>query len=158
MMNNAIATETKEMPVIHLKAAESSKQIKKHLKQIFNHPFSVTLKNFSLRVRWTDGPSINEVEKVLRTFEGAEMVQNGADMIKGHKDYVEFNGQRFDFGIDFIFTERNYSDEIEKTVETFIVCHYGEHLPVSSKDRYEFRIRKELNASDILRLVSIESL
>src|SRR5690348_15833871 len=93
---------------IQFTAAQTAKEVKKHLKKMFPHmeKLSVTCKNFSLRISWMNGPSTKAVEQATRIFEGAALEQNCADMIIWYKDLVEYIGKYIDFGTDYIFCER----------------------------------------------------
>lgn len=100
--------------IIHFTSAQTSREVKKHLTQTFarDYPglrFLVTTKNGSLRISWIDGPCEEVVQKLVSVFEGAKMVQNGGDSIKGYKEYVEWNGKKIHFGLDFVFLTRTLS-------------------------------------------------
>jgi len=51
-----------------ISAAETTKQIKAKLTKQFNHTFSVTNRHRYVSIRWTDGPSQNEVSAAVEQF------------------------------------------------------------------------------------------
>jgi hypothetical protein len=124
--------------VVQFSPAQTSREIKKHLIQKFASgysglKFSVTLKHGSLRIRWMDGPSRTVVEELVNVFEGDKMVQNGGDMIRGRKEYVEWNGKKIDFGVGFIFCERELSYPLIRMVMQYVAQKYGYPAPKIEK-------------------------
>lgn len=133
--------------VIRYSAAQTGRLIRKKLKEAFpGCTFTVRLVHFSYRIEWVDGPSGDEVQAVIRVFEGAKMEQNGGDMIKGYKDPALYEGHPTVFSIDFITLLRSFSQEAEKRIEAFIKKRYGTLLPYEH-DRRIYRIKQEIHAS-----------
>lgn len=140
--------------IIKLTAAETSREVKKQLKKAFPHmeKLSVTCKNFSLRIKWLNGPSLNAVKEVVSVFEGATLVQNGGDTIKGYKDFVEYQGKKIDFGIDYIFCERELSPANEDILAKYVEDTYGKENRYAFEKRV-YDLKQELDAADIASLV-----
>ena len=96
----------------HLTCAETAKLVRKALKECFpGQKFSVRSSNYSMgasiRVEWTDGPNAEQVNAVVKRFEGATF--DGMTDYKGGK-VSELNGESVHFGADFVRTKRNYSE------------------------------------------------
>lgn len=142
---------------IQFTAAQTSREVKKHLKKVFPHmeKLSVTCKNFSLRISWINGPSRNAVEQATKVFEGATLEQNGGDTIKGYKPPVEFQGKQIDFGIDYIFCERTLSPENEAIITKYVQDKYGEDTSVNHhiSEKRIWDLIKETDANDFSSLV-----
>lgn len=105
-----------------MSAAETSRLVKKQLKHAFPRieNLSVRCKNFSLRIEWTNGPSVVAVERATAQYAGATMVQNGGDMIKAYS-----TSQDIDYGIDFVFCTRTLSESVEACVQQYVKQHYA---------------------------------
>ena len=92
----------------YLTCAETAKLLRTILKEQFQDTrFSVKSKTYSggasITVRWTEGPSSENVRKITSLFQGATF-----DPMIDLKSYQKFNveGQQVQFGADYIFTER----------------------------------------------------
>jgi hypothetical protein len=96
----------------YLSCAETAKLIRKTLKEAFpGVGFSVRSSEYaggaSVDVRWTDGPTRADVERIAKTFQGATF-----DGMTDCKDVVRkrLDGERVHFGADFVCCERHVSD------------------------------------------------
>lgn len=94
--------------------ADTAKLVRQALREAFpGIKFSVRSSTYaggaSIRVRWTDGPTAAQVDKVAGTFSGAYF--DGMTDYKG-STYALFRGERVRFGADFIFCERDASDAL----------------------------------------------
>lgn len=93
--------------------AETAKLVRSSLKEAFpGVKFSVRGREYSggasIRVEWLDGPTAREVEQITNRFK--------ASYFDGSIDYQGsihqmMDGKQVIFGADYIFTERQHSDE-----------------------------------------------
>lgn len=101
----------------YLTCAETAKLVRAALKSA--HPgikFSVRSDSYaggaSMRVRWTDGPTVDVVEQTARLYEGASF--DGMIDLKSYHDSLlaapDGSLEAVHFGADFIFTDRDVSD------------------------------------------------
>lgn len=91
--------------------AETAKLIRKALKETFPKvKFSVRSSVYSggasINVGWIDGPTSDQVDGVVKMFEGSYF--DGMTDYKG-LNYSAINGEEVRFGADFVFTNRKYS-------------------------------------------------
>lgn len=107
--------------------AETAVFVRDALKSAFpGIKFSVVSKTYaggaSMHVKWLDGPTKAEVERVIGPFEGATF-DGSIDL----KEYVaaEFKGRKVHFGADFIFAERQHSPELQTRAYAYICRKYG---------------------------------
>lgn len=101
----------------YISCADTAKLIRANLKSTFpGVKFSVKSDSYSggasIRIRWTDGPFLKEVEKVAKQYEGATF--DGMIDLKEYKDsLVYFDGEDtptvVKFGADFVFCDRDLS-------------------------------------------------
>lgn len=111
-----------------ISCTETAKLIRKALKEAFpDVKFSVQSSQYSggasIRIRYTDGPNVNQVESVTDRFEGSYF--DGQIDFKGSK-YAMINGEQVSFGADFIFVNRDYSDDfITKALAKFYRRYAG---------------------------------
>ncbi len=93
----------------HITANETAKLVRETLKVEFpGIKFSVTKRGFSLDVKWVDGPTTKQVDKVIGMFEGASF--DGMIDLKSYNT-VHTEGEDIHYGIDYILTKRSYSRE-----------------------------------------------
>lgn len=101
---------------------EVAKLIRKDLKRAFpGAKFSVRTQKYSggssIHVNWTDGPTKGKVESLVGHYKGANF--DGMQDMKIYHDEVVFseNGPELvSYGNDFLFFNRNLSDEGEAKV------------------------------------------
>ena len=103
-----------------LSCAETAKMIRAALKESFpkvrfgvrSHVYSG---GASIRVTWTDGPNTAQVESIVQRFSGA--VFDGMIDLKSYTRAM-IDGHEVNFGADFIFCNRDYSDiAIQKAID-----------------------------------------
>jgi hypothetical protein len=104
--------------------AEVAKLVRKELHTAFPATkFSVKTSRYSggssIDVRWTDGPTKAEAEKVAGHFHGATF--------DGMQDLKEYNGSPY--GNDYIFFERRYTAECLKAAAEKFTAKYGLPAP-----------------------------
>ena len=125
--------------------AETAKLIRTALKEAFPEiKFSVRSSVYSMgasiRVNWSDGPIVAQVEPVVKGFAGASF--NGMEDIKEYRNTV-LNGEAVHFGADYVFTSREVSEaRITALAEILdakgrewwltICCHMGHPHGVSA--------------------------
>ena len=98
----------------HISTTDTAKIIRKVLKESFpGIKFSVRSKTYSggsaINVDWTDGPTRDQVNAIVKCFEGASF-----NAYEDFKEYVtrEVNGEKYSFGSDWVMTHREYSKEL----------------------------------------------
>ena len=111
----------------YLTCAETAKLVRSALKEEFpGQKFSVKSKTYaggaSITVRWFEGPATDKVDKVAHQFAGATF--DPMIDLKSHH-HSKLNGEEVQFGADFIFTERVYSDETRHRIAKMIAKRYG---------------------------------
>lgn len=101
-----------------LSCADTAKLIRKELKSVFpDVKFSVRSSVYSggasIRVNWTDGPFITEVERIAKRYEGASF--DGSIDLKSYNEdtLMAFNDKELpilvSFGSDYVFCDRDLS-------------------------------------------------
>lgn len=122
----------------HISLTDTAKLIRNALKNAFPlTKFSVRSKSYSggssIDVDYTNGEPINEVENIAKQFAGATF-----DGMTDCKDYIksEFNGERVHFGCDFVFVERQISDEDKLKVAHLLANYYN--IEFKTIDSYPF--------------------
>lgn len=107
--------------VKYLDATEVAKLVRKRLKAHFpNQKFSIRTSKYSggasIRVKWTNGVAKTKVEKVVGYLHGATF--DGMQDLKEYHDSLlmdeEGNIQEVHFGNDFIFLDREYTEDVLK--------------------------------------------
>ncbi len=98
----------------YLTCTATAKLLRQVLKKAFpKTKFSVRSDTYSggasIRIHWTDGPTRKQVENLVKKFEGAGF--DGMTDYKSSREHT-FQGQPVHFGADYIFTERDYSNEL----------------------------------------------
>lgn len=101
------------MESIRISTVDTAKMIRKALKKYYpNIKFRVLSSSYaggsSITAHWTDGPTQDEINKILKSFEGASF--DGMIDLKSYQD-VKIDGQNFHFGSDYVFPNRSVSDD-----------------------------------------------
>ena len=120
----------------YLTPAATAKLIRMALKAHFpGFKFGVRSQSYagggSARVTWTDGPSENQVKPVVEQFEGATF--DGMTDYKGGHVY-RFRGEEVHFGADFLFCDRDYSDEAREEAKTSL--NLADSVPEQSVEHF----------------------
>lgn len=99
------------MTTRYLSTAETAKLIRAELRLAFpGIKFSVKCtRGGSVNVAWTDGPTSKQVDAIVGKFAGSYF--DGMTDYKGSVT-ANLNGERVNFGADFVFTYREVSDEL----------------------------------------------
>jgi hypothetical protein len=125
------------------RAAQCAAAIRKELKQMYpGVKFSVRSENYSggdsVRINWTDGPELSEVEAIASKYE--------AGHFDGMTDCYVYNKDRDTNRpcAKFVFANKKFSDEatqvLKKRAEKLLIKFRGEFQPIEA----EKAIRAEL--------------
>jgi hypothetical protein len=120
----------------YLSCAETAKLVRQALKESFpGVKFSVKSKNYagggSINVKWMDGPLSSQVKAITDAFEGAYF--DGMIDWQG-SSYATLDGERVRFGADFIFEDRDYSDELLARGIAAVSNGYGGNKPITGAE------------------------
>ncbi len=116
----------------YITVAETAKLVRKALKHNFKgYKFSVRSKSYSggasVDVDWTDGPTVSDVDKVIKRFEGASF--DGMIDLKSHHDSIlmseDGTPEEVSYAADYVFSHRSFSDEAEAKIIAGIEEKYG---------------------------------
>lgn len=114
-----------------LTCAETAKLVRKALAIAFpGCKFSVRSETYSggasIDVRWTDGPTVRQVEAVAKRYSGATF-DGMIDLKESHTSTL--NGETVHFGADFVFCERSFSVPFYKRVAAIVCVKWGYAVP-----------------------------
>jgi hypothetical protein len=131
-----IPFQTTKPEPIYLSCAETAKHVRAALRLHFpGIAFSVKSKTYSggasISVRWTDGPTYDEVNRVAGAFAGATF--DGMIDLKSYHT-SELNGQRVRFGSDFVFCARHFSASLIQRATRYANAKYGWTVDASQAD------------------------
>ena len=115
----------------YLSCAETAKLVRAALKESFpGVKFSVKSSVYSggasINIRYTDGPTYDQVKAVAGMFEGSYF--DGMTDYKG-SNYGSLDGQEVRFGADFIFINREFSVEFLTTQVAAACVYFGYSMP-----------------------------
>lgn len=115
------------MSKTYLTCAETAKLVRQALKEAFPAiKFSVKSKTYSggasINVGWTDGPTVSQINKIVKSFEGSYF--DGMTDYKGF-NYNTINGQQVSFGADFVFATRKLSLAFLTATAQSVCMAYG---------------------------------
>jgi hypothetical protein len=115
---NGTAERTEKQERIYISTPDTARMIRTVLKA--NYPgfkFSVRSKSYSggssITVYWEDGPTTEEVDSLVKRFEGASF--DGMIDLKSYHS-SDLAGREVHFGADYVFTSRSFSVERTKEV------------------------------------------
>src|SRR3990172_8992370 len=110
----------------HISLTETAKILRNALKLEFpKSSFSVRSESYaggsSIMIEWTDGDSVEAVQKLADKFAGASF-DGSIDL----KSYItqEYNGEKVYFGCDWVHTNRHISEEQNKRIAEFFKSIY----------------------------------
>ncbi|MFH1613307.1 MAG: LPD29 domain-containing protein [bacterium] len=114
--------------VKYIKTTEVAKLIRIELKKKFpNTIFSVRSESYSggssIDVKWTDGPSIPKINKIIKKFEGSGF--DGMTDYKYNRPPIKYKGEMVNWGVDFVFAKRNYTEKNYIATANEIGRRYG---------------------------------
>ena len=108
----------------YISQADTNKLIRKVLRESFpGVKFSVRTRGGSTNIGWTNGPNAKQVERLISAFEGSYF--DGMIDYKGSR-YATLDGREVHFMADFIFTNRHYSDDLERMMAARLIARYGQ--------------------------------
>lgn len=115
----------------YFSCAETAKLVRAALKESFpGVKFSVRSSVYSggasINVNYVDGPSYDQVKRVVGMFEGSYF--DGMTDYKG-SNYGSLDGQEVRFGADFIFVNRSFSVELFTSLVADACRYYGFEMP-----------------------------
>lgn len=120
----------------YLSCADTAKLVRQALKEAFpTIKFGVTSKTYaggaSISIRYTDGPTADDVKAIVAAFEGSYF--DGMQDYKG-QNYAAIDGEEVRFGADFIFVNRKYSLGFLKAVTQAVCGEFGITEPIKIVD------------------------
>lgn len=123
-----------------ISVTETAKYIRRALKERFPAvKFSVHSKSYSggasIRVEWFNGPTTDQVEEVTKRYEGASF--DSMIDLKSYKDSELPTGERVHFGADYVFSDRNLSEEFLTKVASWYCKRHGYEMPVIKVSKYD---------------------
>ena len=115
----------------YLSCAETAKLVRAVLKESFpGVKFSVRSSVYSggasINVNYVDGPTYDQVKRVVGMFEGSYF--DGMTDYKG-LNYSSIDGQEVRFGADFIFVNRKFSVDLFTNLVADACKYYGYAMP-----------------------------
>lgn len=115
----------------YISVTDTAKLVRADLKKHFpGVRFSVRSSKYaggaSLDIRWTDGPTLREVDDVVQRYAGATF--DGMTDSTTYHD-AELDGRVVHFGADYVITQRDISRELEDAISA-TVCEYYGHEPI----------------------------
>jgi hypothetical protein len=97
----------------YINVVDTAKLVRAALKEAFPAvKFRVTSSSYaggaSINVRYVNGPTQNQVEQVVKVFEGSYF--DGMQDYKG-SNYANLDGEEVKFGADYVFVNRKYTSD-----------------------------------------------
>jgi hypothetical protein len=133
----------------YLSVAETAALIRKALKESFpGVKFSVRSKSYSggasINVDWTDGPTQQQVESVAKVFSGSYF--DGMIDYQGSL-YHTLDGEPVSFVADFVFCNRDHSDEaIQQAITDAALVFHSDSIPTVD----DFKMGRTFNVSPLV--------
>lgn len=126
-------------PTIYVSLKDTNALIRKALAEAFpGVKFSVVGKSYSMgastTVRWLDGPTPKQVEKVAKQFEGSTF--DGMIDLKSSVYHTDEQGNQYHYGADYVHCTREYSDEFSLAMAQKVADYFD--LPVPAMGKYGF--------------------
>ena len=111
----------------YISVVDTAKLVRASLKESFaGVKFSVKSSSYaggaSISIYYFDGPTSDQVKKVISNFEGSYF--DGMQDYKG-QNYANLNGEEVKFGADFIFVNRKLSSSFLTGVSVDVCNEYG---------------------------------
>ncbi len=128
-MNTDTNGETPKMSTRYIDAADVAKLVRSELKFFEGTKFYVRTSKYaggaSVRVRWADGPTVDEVKAVAGHLHGATF--DGMIDLQSYHD-SDLDGETVHFGNSFIFFERDISIDLWMETLGFVAHDWGQHV------------------------------
>ena len=139
----------------YISQTETNKLIRKVLRESFpGVKFSVRTRGGSTNINWTDGPNANQVERLVSAFEGSYF--DGMIDYQGSR-FAMLDGREVRFMADFIFTNRHYSDDVERMMAQRLIQQYGPNANISKTPRLTRSLRIGIRAGFITCFPVVET-
>ena len=140
----------------YLSCSETAKLIRAALRESFpGVKFSVRSSVYSggasINIRYTDGPTYEQVKAVAGMFEGAYF--DGMTDYKG-LNYGSLDGNEVRFGADFIFVNRDFSVPVLESAVKVACEYYGYAIPKVEGGYFGARITDRMDY-DVERRIMI---
>lgn len=146
----------------YISTTDTAKAIRKALKVAFpSVAFSVKSSKYSggssISVAWTDGPTDKEISAVTNKFEGASF--DGMTDLKSYQE-SEYNGQRVQWGANYVFTNRRYSADFLRRRAQDVATRWGFAVPavivnewggVNVEEDWSIRVGCDTLAAEIMK-------
>jgi hypothetical protein len=124
-----------------LTTTAAAKAIRTELKAAFpGIKFGVRSHHYSINVSWTNGPTQNQVSEITWKY------SNGR--FDGMIDCYEYANDGRPGGADYVFCQREYSDEIRAAAMVTLGSHWADWDGIDSYQRDE-RLYRHLTATAI---------
>ena len=152
----------------YINVVDTAKLIRAALKESFPAvKFSVTSKSYaggaSINIGYFDGPTSEQVEKVVGVFEGSYF--DGMQDYKG-QNYANLDGEEVKFGADFVFVNRKISGPVMTGIVadtmnfyqldnevTIYVSDYSQAASISKVADNDNSLQRGFNAYGITKLI-----
>jgi len=152
----------------YINVVDTAKLIRAALKESFPAvKFSVTSKSYaggaSINIGYFDGPTSEQVEKVVGVFEGSYF--DGMQDYKG-QNYANLDGEEVKFGADFVFVNRKISGPVMTGIVadtmnfyqldnevTIYVSDYSQAASISKVADNDNSLQRGFNAYGIGKLI-----
>jgi len=116
----------------YLKGAETTKLIRAALKEAFpGVTFTVRLDGRAARIAYTNGPSVELVNRVAKHFEGGYF--DGMNDYAGCR-YHTLDNRPVRLGVNYVFVERQFTDAAIGAAIKRVVAKYGETFLTGLED------------------------
>ena len=124
---------------LYLSCADTAKLVRAALKEQFPKiKFSMRSHTYSggatVNVTYHDGPAYDKVEAVVQPFAGASF--DGSNDMMVYR-FAELNGQKVQFGADFVSVVRTLAGETQRQIAQFLAESYG--TPFTNMDDRPFK-------------------
>lgn len=140
----------------YLSCAETAKLVRAALKESFpGVKFSVRSDVYaggaSIRIKYTDGPTYEQVKAVAGMFEGSYF--DGMTDYKG-SNYGSLDGNEVRFGADFIFVDRDFSVPVLQNAVQAACEYYGYPMPAIEDSYFGARIADRMDYDTDRRIMA----
>ena len=131
----------------YLSCAETAKLVRAALKESFpGVKFSVKSSVYSggasINIRYTDGPTYEQVKTVAEMFQGSYF--DGMTDYKG-SNYGSLDGNEVRFGADFVFVNRDFTVPVLESAVKAACEYYGYAMPTIEDSYFGARIVDRLD-------------
>jgi hypothetical protein len=99
----------------------------------------------SVRISWTDGPTVQRVNEIVGQFEAGHFDGMQDMYVRTNDRVLVINGQQYEAGCRYIFTDRKISAELAAKCIAQVVAYWGgvEQVPTPIDGSFGFRLQPE---------------